>query len=125
MLFLSRAPQGTPSLEALKLLYYSLMIRFHQHERNHLEVCRCYRWGGRRWRWWWWRGGGGGRGDGGGVCVRVCVWACVGVLEGARWAAVATTGGVVVWCGWVWVEERRQAASGGCCHLLPQPPAWC
>lgn len=35
--------EGTPSLEALKLLYYSLMIRFHQHERNHLEVCRCYR----------------------------------------------------------------------------------
>lgn len=35
--------QGTPSLEALKLLYYSLMIRFHLHEANYLEVCRCYR----------------------------------------------------------------------------------
>lgn len=35
--------QGTPSLEALKLQYYELMIRFHQHEGNYLEVCRCYR----------------------------------------------------------------------------------
>ena len=35
--------QGTPSLEALKLQYYQLMIRFYQHERDHLEVCRCYR----------------------------------------------------------------------------------
>ncbi|PSC75238.1 26S proteasome non-ATPase regulatory subunit 12 [Micractinium conductrix] len=35
--------EGTPSLEALKLQYYQLMIRFYQHERDHLEVCRCYR----------------------------------------------------------------------------------
>lgn len=35
--------QGTPSLEALKLLYYSLMVRFYLHESNYLEVCRCYR----------------------------------------------------------------------------------
>ncbi|KAL4423423.1 hypothetical protein ABPG77_010001 [Micractinium sp. CCAP 211/92] len=35
--------EGTPSLEALKLLYYSLMIRFYLHESNYLEVCRCYR----------------------------------------------------------------------------------
>lgn len=35
--------QGTPSLEALKLQYYALMIRFYQHEANWLEVCRCYR----------------------------------------------------------------------------------
>ncbi len=42
---LSQLPllQGTPSLEALKLLYYSLMIRFYLHESNYLEVCRCYR----------------------------------------------------------------------------------
>lgn len=35
--------QGTPSLEALKLLYYQLMTRFHLHEGDYLEVCRCYR----------------------------------------------------------------------------------
>lgn len=35
--------EGTPSLEALKLQYYALMIRFYQHEANWLEVCRCYR----------------------------------------------------------------------------------
>lgn len=38
--------QGTPSLEALKLQYYALMIRFYQHECDWLEVCRCYRWDG-------------------------------------------------------------------------------
>ena len=35
--------QGTPGLEELKLRYYSLMVRFHQHEGNHLETCRCFR----------------------------------------------------------------------------------
>lgn len=39
------AAQGTPSLEALKLLYYSLMIRFHLHESDYLEAARCYRCG--------------------------------------------------------------------------------
>ena len=34
---------GTPSLEQLKLLYYSLMIRFYLHEKNYLELCRSYR----------------------------------------------------------------------------------
>ncbi|KAI3426883.1 hypothetical protein D9Q98_006829 [Chlorella vulgaris] len=35
--------EGTPSLEALKLAYYGLMVRFHSHEHNYLEMCRCYR----------------------------------------------------------------------------------
>lgn len=35
--------EGTPSMEALKLQYYSLMIRFYQHERDYTQICRCYR----------------------------------------------------------------------------------
>lgn len=34
---------GTPSLEDLKLKYYALMIRYHAHEKNYLEICRAYR----------------------------------------------------------------------------------
>jgi 26S proteasome regulatory subunit N5 len=34
---------GTPSLEELKLQYYALMVRYHSHEGNYLEMCRCYR----------------------------------------------------------------------------------
>ena len=35
--------QGTPSLQELKLLYYRLYIRYHEHDNNYLEMCRCYR----------------------------------------------------------------------------------
>jgi 26S proteasome regulatory subunit N5 len=35
--------KGTPSLEELKIQYYSLMIRYHLHDKNYLEVCRSYR----------------------------------------------------------------------------------
>lgn len=35
--------EGTPSLEALKLRYYELMVRYHSHEGAHLEICRAYR----------------------------------------------------------------------------------
>lgn len=34
---------GTPPLEALKLHYYALLVRYHAHESNYLEMCRCYR----------------------------------------------------------------------------------
>lgn len=39
----SRHTQGTPSLEELKKKYYELMIRYHAHERDYLEICRAYR----------------------------------------------------------------------------------
>jgi len=35
--------KGTPSLEELKIQYYSLMIQYHLHEKNYVEVCRSYR----------------------------------------------------------------------------------
>jgi 26S proteasome regulatory subunit N5 len=35
--------KGTPSLEELKIQYYSLMIRYYLHEKDYLEVCRSYR----------------------------------------------------------------------------------
>lgn len=35
--------QGTPSLQELKLMYYRLYIRYHEHDNNYLEMCRCYR----------------------------------------------------------------------------------
>jgi 26S proteasome regulatory subunit N5 len=35
--------KGTPSLEELKLIYYKLMISFHSHEKNYIEICRSYR----------------------------------------------------------------------------------
>lgn len=34
---------GTPSLETLKLHYYNLMVQYHAHDSNYLEMCRCYR----------------------------------------------------------------------------------
>lgn len=35
--------QGTPTLPELKLQYYRLLIRFHAHNNEYLEVCRCYK----------------------------------------------------------------------------------
>lgn len=35
--------QGIPSLGELKLRYYELMITYHQHYHNYLEICRCYK----------------------------------------------------------------------------------
>lgn len=32
-------------LPELKIKYYELMIRYHLHHNNYLEVCRAYRWG--------------------------------------------------------------------------------
>ena len=34
---------GTPPLERLKLKYYSLLVAYHQHKGDYLEVCRCLR----------------------------------------------------------------------------------
>lgn len=36
------AAEGTPSLAQLKLQYYALMIRYHLHANDYLEVCRAY-----------------------------------------------------------------------------------
>lgn len=35
--------EGTPSLEELKLVYYSSLARFHLHEAEYLEVARCHK----------------------------------------------------------------------------------
>jgi hypothetical protein len=35
--------QGIPCLPELKLRYYELMIVYHQHYHNYLEICRCYK----------------------------------------------------------------------------------
>lgn len=35
--------QGIPSLPELKLRYYDLMIVYHEHYHNYLEICRCYK----------------------------------------------------------------------------------
>jgi hypothetical protein len=35
--------QGTPSLQELKLMYYNLLIRYHEHYNNYVDICRCYR----------------------------------------------------------------------------------
>lgn len=35
--------QGTPSLEELKLMYYRLLIRYHEHNNSYIDICRCYR----------------------------------------------------------------------------------
>lgn len=35
--------QGIPTLPELKLRYYELMITYHQHYHNYLEICRCYK----------------------------------------------------------------------------------
>ena len=34
---------GTPPIERLKLKYYSLLVSYHQHKGDYLEVCRCLR----------------------------------------------------------------------------------
>lgn len=36
------AAEGTPVLHELKTMYYQLMIRYHMHSNNSLEVARCY-----------------------------------------------------------------------------------
>ena len=35
--------QGTPTLDQLKLKYYELVIAYHAHQDDYLEMCRCYR----------------------------------------------------------------------------------
>ncbi|KAF8068421.1 RPN5A [Scenedesmus sp. PABB004] len=40
---IEEADAGVPSLAALKLRYYSLMVQYHQHYHAYLEVCRCYK----------------------------------------------------------------------------------
>eukprot|EP00879_Flechtneria_rotunda_P000771 GHRR01000892.1.p1 GENE.GHRR01000892.1~~GHRR01000892.1.p1 ORF type:complete len:495 (+),score=198.91 GHRR01000892.1:353-1837(+) len=37
------ADEGIPSIGELKLRYYELMIQYHQHYHNYLEICRCYK----------------------------------------------------------------------------------
>lgn len=37
------AEEGIPTLPELKQRYYELMIRYHLHNNNYLEICRCYR----------------------------------------------------------------------------------
>jgi len=37
------AEEGVPGLPELKLRYYELMIRYHSHYNNYLEMTRCYR----------------------------------------------------------------------------------
>lgn len=35
--------QDTPSLQDLKLMYYNLLIRYHEHQNSYIDICRCYR----------------------------------------------------------------------------------
>ena len=35
--------QDTPSLQDLKLMYYNLLIRYHEHHNSYIDICRCYR----------------------------------------------------------------------------------
>ncbi|KAJ9508568.1 hypothetical protein QJQ45_012123 [Haematococcus lacustris] len=35
--------EGVPGLQALKLIYYQHMLRFHAHANNYLEMTRCHR----------------------------------------------------------------------------------
>ncbi|KAK4485993.1 hypothetical protein RD792_008648, partial [Penstemon davidsonii] len=37
------APADIPSLLELKRIYYQLMIRYHSHSNDYLEICRCYK----------------------------------------------------------------------------------
>ncbi|KAL5703503.1 26S proteasome non-ATPase regulatory subunit 12 A [Ranunculus cassubicifolius] len=37
------APVDIPSLLELKRIYYELMIRYHSHNSDYLEICRCYK----------------------------------------------------------------------------------
>ncbi|KAG0492779.1 hypothetical protein HPP92_006177 [Vanilla planifolia] len=36
-------PADIPSLQELKRTYYELMIRYHSHNNDYLEICRCYK----------------------------------------------------------------------------------
>ncbi|KAI4345146.1 hypothetical protein L6164_012300 [Bauhinia variegata] len=36
-------PEDIPSLLELKQIYYELMIRYHSHNNDYLEICRCYK----------------------------------------------------------------------------------
>ncbi|KAG2711678.1 hypothetical protein I3760_04G088000 [Carya illinoinensis] len=36
-------PADIPSLLELKRIYYELMIRYHTHNNDYLEICRCYK----------------------------------------------------------------------------------
>ncbi|XP_022851232.1 26S proteasome non-ATPase regulatory subunit 12 homolog A-like isoform X2 [Olea europaea var. sylvestris] len=36
-------PADIPSLLELKKIYYQLMIRYHSHSNDYLEICRCYK----------------------------------------------------------------------------------
>lgn len=38
-----RPLQDTPSLAELKLLYYGLLIRYHEHANAYVDICRCYK----------------------------------------------------------------------------------
>ncbi|GBF93932.1 26S proteasome non-ATPase regulatory subunit 12-like [Raphidocelis subcapitata] len=40
---IEEAEEGVPSLPELKIKYYQLMIQYHMHSNNYLEVCRAYR----------------------------------------------------------------------------------
>ncbi|KGN62104.1 26S proteasome non-ATPase regulatory subunit 12 homolog A [Cucumis sativus] len=37
------APADIPSLMELKRIYYELMIRYYSHQKDYLEICRCYK----------------------------------------------------------------------------------
>lgn len=37
------APADIPSLPELKRIYYEHMIRYHSHQNDYLEICRCYK----------------------------------------------------------------------------------
>ncbi|OAY78643.1 26S proteasome non-ATPase regulatory subunit 12 homolog A-like [Ananas comosus] len=37
------APADIPSLLELKRIYYELLIRYHYHNNDYLEICRCYK----------------------------------------------------------------------------------
>lgn len=37
------APADIPSLLELKRIYYELMIQYHSHSNDYLEICRCYK----------------------------------------------------------------------------------
>ncbi|KAF6166157.1 hypothetical protein GIB67_023867 [Kingdonia uniflora] len=38
-----KAPADIPTLQELKRIYYELMIRYHSHNNDYLEICRCYK----------------------------------------------------------------------------------
>ena len=32
-----------PACRTLKLMYYNLLIRYHEHHNSYIDICRCYR----------------------------------------------------------------------------------